>query len=55
MEVPLDVAAARMMRAIERRHKSYSFPLSLVLFLAIIRCLPPTLADAIVSMVRSRA
>ncbi len=55
MEVPLEVAAARMVKAIERRHKSYSFPLWLALFLAVLRCLPPTMADAIVSAVRSRA
>jgi hypothetical protein len=54
MEVPLDVAAARMVTAIERRRKSYSFPLWLALFLAVLRCLPPTLADAIVSTVRIR-
>ena len=54
MEVPLDVAAARMVKAIERRRKSYSFPLWLALFLAVLRCLPPTLADAIVSTVRFR-
>jgi short-subunit dehydrogenase len=54
MEVPLDVAAARMVKAIGRRRRSYSFPLWLALFLAVLRCLPPTLADAIVSTVRSR-
>ena len=48
MEVPLDVAAARMVKAIERRRKSYSFPKWLAFSLAVLRCLPPTVADAIV-------
>ncbi len=54
MEVPLDMAAARMVKAIERRRRSYSFPQSLAFFLAVLRCLPPTFADAIVSTVRFR-
>jgi short-subunit dehydrogenase len=54
MEVPLDVAAARMVKAIERRRRSYSFPQWLAFFLAVFHCLPPTLADAIVSTVRFR-
>jgi short-subunit dehydrogenase len=54
MEVPLDAAVARMVKAIERRHRSYSFPQWLAFFLAVFHCLPPTLADAIVSWVRFR-
>jgi short-subunit dehydrogenase len=54
MEVPLDAAVARMVKAIERRHRSYSFPRWLAFFLAVFHCLPPTLADAIVSWVRFR-
>jgi len=54
MEVPLVVAAARMVKAIERRRKSYSFPQWLAFLLAVLRYLPPTLADAIVSTVRFR-
>jgi len=41
-------------KAIERRHRSYSFPRWLAFFLAVFHCLPPRLADAIVSWVRFR-
>jgi short-subunit dehydrogenase len=54
MRVTLDVAAARMVKAIERRRKSYSFPKWPAFLLAVLRCLPPTFADAIVSTVRFR-
>jgi short-subunit dehydrogenase len=54
MEVPLDVAAARMVKSIERRRRSHSFPRWLAFFLTVLRCLPPALADAIVSTVRFR-
>jgi short-subunit dehydrogenase len=54
MEVPLDAAVARMANAIERRHRTHSFPRWLAFFLAVFHCLPPTLADAIVSWVRFR-
>ena len=54
MKVPLDVATACMVKAIERRRKSYSFPRRLAFFLAVLRCLPPTLADAIVSTAHFR-
>jgi short-subunit dehydrogenase len=52
MKVPLDVAAARMVKAIERRRKTYSFPKWLAWSLAALRCLPPTVADALVSKAR---
>lgn len=52
LKVPLDVAVARMVKAIERRRKRYSFPQWLALFLAVLRYLPPTFADSIVSTVR---
>jgi len=54
MEVPLEAAAARMVKAIEWRRRSYSFPRRLAFFLAFLRCLPPAFADAIVSAVRFR-
>ena len=54
LKVPLDVATAHMVKAIERRRKSYSFPKWLALSLAVLRCLPPTVADAIVSTIRFR-
>lgn len=54
MEVPLDVAAARMVKAIERRRRSYSFPRRLAFALAVLRCLPPPLVDAIISKARAR-
>jgi len=54
LKVPLDVAAARIVKAIEQRRRTYSFPKWLAWSLAILRCLPPTLADAIVSVVRLR-
>ena len=49
LEIPLDVAAARMVRAIERRYRSDAFPLRLVLLLAALRCIPPPWADIVVS------
>jgi short-subunit dehydrogenase len=55
MDIPADVAAERMVRAIERRKRTYAFPLWPVLFLAILRCLPAALADAVVGMIRSRS
>lgn len=55
LEVPIEVAAERMVTAIERRYKSQSFPLRLALFLTFLRCLPPTLADPIVRTVCARA
>jgi short-subunit dehydrogenase len=54
MEVPIDVAAARMVKSIERRRRSYSFPQRLAFFLAVLRCLPPAFSDAIVSAARFR-
>jgi short-subunit dehydrogenase len=54
MDVPLDVAAGRMVRAIEQRKKSCAFPLWPFLALSVLRVVPPTLADAIVSTIRSR-
>jgi short-subunit dehydrogenase len=48
LEVPIDIAAARMVKAIERRRRSYAFPLPLVLTLAALRCVPPAWADVIV-------
>ncbi len=48
LEMPIDMAAARMVKAIERRRRSYAFPLRLVLILAALRCVPPAWADAIV-------
>jgi short-subunit dehydrogenase len=49
MEVPLDVAAERMVKAIERRYRSDAFPLRFVLLLAALRCIPPAWADMIVA------
>jgi short-subunit dehydrogenase len=49
MEVPLDIAAARMVKAIERRYRSDAFPLRLVLLLAALRCIPPAWADLVVT------
>jgi short-subunit dehydrogenase len=54
MDIPVDVAAERMVRAIERRKRTYAFPLWPVLFLATLRCLPVSLADTVVGMIRSR-
>lgn len=54
LEVPLEVAAARMVNAIDRRYKSHSFPLRLVLLLTFLRCLPPTLSDPIVRRLCAR-
>src|SRR5262249_43832903 len=47
-EVPLEIAGARMVKAIERRYRSDSFPLRLVLLLGALRCIPPAWSDAIV-------
>lgn len=52
--VPLDAAAARMTKAIVRRRRTYSFPRWLAFLLAVFHCLPPTLADPMVSWVRFR-
>ena len=49
MEVPLDMAAARMVKAIERRYRSDAFPLRLGLLLAALRCIPPAWADVVVT------
>jgi len=49
LEVPVDMAAARMVKAIERRYRSDAFPLRLVLLLAALRCIPPAWADAVVT------
>ncbi len=49
MEVPLDMAAARMVKAIERRYRGDAFPLRFVLLLAALRCIPPAWADIVVS------
>jgi short-subunit dehydrogenase len=54
-EVPFDAAVSRMVRAIERRQRSCSFPLAPALLFTVLRCLPPTLADAVVAALRSRA
>lgn len=54
LEVPIDVAAARMVRAIERRVRSQAFPRRLALLLTFLRCLPPTLADPIVRRLCAR-
>ena len=48
MEVPIDIAAERMVKAIERRYRSDAFPLRFVLLLAALRCIPPTWADWVV-------
>jgi short-subunit dehydrogenase len=48
MEVPIDVAAERMVKAIERRYRSDAFPLRFVLLLAALRCIPPAWADMVV-------
>jgi short-subunit dehydrogenase len=49
MEVPLDIAADRMVKAIERRYRSDAFPLRFVLLLAALRCIPPAWADMVVT------
>jgi short-subunit dehydrogenase len=49
LEVPLDVAAARMVKAIRHRYRSDAFPLPYVVLLAALRCIPPSWADLIVS------
>jgi short-subunit dehydrogenase len=49
MEVPLELAVTRMMKAIEYRQRSCTFPLSFVLVLAALRCMPAAWADAVVS------
>lgn len=49
LEVPLDMAAARMVKAIQRRYRSDAFPLRLVLLLAALRCIPPAWADVVVT------
>ncbi len=49
LEVPLDVAATRMVKAIKRRYRSDAFPLRLVLLLAALRCIPPAWADVVVT------
>jgi len=49
MEVPVEIAAARMVRAIDRRYRSDAFPLRLVLLLAAHRLIPPAWSDAIVT------
>lgn len=49
LEIPIDKAAARMVKAIERRYRSDAFPLSLVLLLAGLRCIPPAWADVVVT------
>lgn len=54
VKVSADTAVARMVRAIEHRKKTCTFPLWMALVLAMLRCLPPTLADAVVSAIRSR-
>jgi short-subunit dehydrogenase len=48
MEVPIDIAAERMVKAIERRYRSDAFPLRFVLLLAALRCMPPAWADWVV-------
>jgi short-subunit dehydrogenase len=48
MEVPIEFAADRMVKAIERRCRSDAFPLRFVLLLAALRCMPPTWADRVV-------
>ena len=54
MEVPLEMAAARMVKAIERRSRSDAFPLRLVLLLAALRCIPPAWADmAVTALMRA--
>ena len=54
MEVALDVAADRMVKAIERRYRSDAFPLRFVLLLAALRCIPPAWADLVVTaLIRS--
>jgi short-subunit dehydrogenase len=48
MEVPIEIAAERMVKAIERRYRSDAFPLRFVLLLAALRCIPPAWADWVV-------
>jgi short-subunit dehydrogenase len=55
-EVPLEVAAARMVKAIRLRYRSDAFPLPYVIVLAALRCIPPSWADLIVStLIRAAA
>jgi short-subunit dehydrogenase len=49
LEVPLDMAATRMVKAIERRYRSDAFPLRLVLLLTALRWIPPAWADLVVT------
>jgi short-subunit dehydrogenase len=49
LDVPLDMAATRMVKAIERRYRSDAFPLRLVVLLAALRCIPPAWADLVVT------
>ncbi len=49
LEVPLDVAAARMVNAIRRRYRSDAFPLPFVILLAALRLIPPSWADLFVT------
>lgn len=54
LDVPLEMAAARMVKAIERRSRSDAFPLRLVLLLAALRCIPPAWADmAVTALMRA--
>lgn len=49
LEVPLDIAAERMVKAIRRRSRSDAFPLPYVTLLAALRCIPPSWADLVVT------
>jgi short-subunit dehydrogenase len=49
LEVPMDIAAARMVKAIRRRYRSDAFPLPFVVLLAALRCIPPSWADLVVT------
>ena len=54
MDISIDMAATRIVNAIEQRQKTCAFPLRLALILSVLRFVPPTMADAIISTMRSR-